>query len=307
MTSTTAFSARTVPWAFTGATAIDEPVSLDEALHHAHLDFEIELRDVAYRTAQGNWKPQAGRAAVVRKDTDVALGGVSKSYVPMPYREAFSVLGDLNPEIVAAGSHNDGRQAFMVVQDPLCRTVEGYGNDPHDLYIVMRTSHDATRGHEISLLPLRGRCMNMMPMAFGLHGAKQRWTIRHSGQAEARLTEAGRILSGLSQYAEEFQGLSARLAAIDLELDEARGVLDEVVPAELKSREKRIDALLDTYQHSEVNGFTGTGWGLVNAVTEFFDHRDSSRSQNEAARWLRGLDGVTRTAANRTAELLLNR
>jgi phage/plasmid-like protein (TIGR03299 family) len=307
MTSTLAFSSRTVPWLFYGATALDGAVDYDEALHRADLDFTAELRPTAYKNAKGNWTVQKGRSAVVRTDTDAAVGQVSSSYALTQYSDAFAIMKDMNPEIVAAGSHNGGRQAFMVVQDPQCRSLKGAnGQDGHELYAVMRTSLDASRGHELALLALRDKCMNMMPLSFGLRGAEQRWSIRHSGRAEERLNEVSHILKGLRTYAEEYDALATRLADIDLEIEEARTVLDAIIP-DAKSHDKRVEEILGTYTNSDTNGFTGTGWGLVNAVTEFYDHREGGKSQNGAARFLRGLDGPTRQMTNRVVRELVKR
>ena len=51
----------------------------------------------------------------------------------------------------------------MVVKVPMAINVLS-GDDPHDLYGVLRTSHDLSRATEVMVMPLRGRCMNQLTL-----------------------------------------------------------------------------------------------------------------------------------------------
>lgn len=307
MTNVTAFSSRSVPWMFYGAKVLEgKGVGVDEALQLSGLDFDVTLRRAAYQSSDGLWVPHQGRAAVVRKDTDKPLGAVSSTYEILQYKDAFKFIDELGHEIMAAGTHDGGAHGFIVTQDPQHRTIAAgrNGEDEHDLYVVLRTSHDGSQGVEVAILPLRHMCMNMMPGVHALKGSHQRWTFRHTKNLGVRMAQVQSVIKGVPEYVAEFEAISKRLADIDITIDEAREVLDEIVPDTLKSKEGRVNQLLDLYQHSPVNGYTGNGWGLVNAVSEFYDHRPGRR---ESTRWTRGLDGSTYRETARATELLLRR
>jgi phage/plasmid-like protein (TIGR03299 family) len=311
--SDTQFSAREVPWMKLGQ-SVEGAVTAAEAMELANLDWEVEMRTAGFQTANGSWRVHPGRAAIVRKDTEDPLGSVAKTYEILQYGDAFDFLDQIHPEYVAAGSLKNGRQAFLVVKAPEHARLNAIGNeDPHDLYVVLRTSHDGSRAVEVNLMPLRHACMNAMPLAgfgtgVGYSGqAQQRWSIRHTAGMHGKLEQAQRVLTGLDKYAREYTEMAERLAAIDLDLEEARKVIAEVTPDYLKGKDKQVDEIMKVYQNSSRNGFQGTGWGVVNAVDEWNEFYRGGDRRRPETRFLQGLDGSTSRAVNRTARVLLTR
>lgn len=301
------FTTRDVPWMKLG-TRVDEAVTAAEAMELAELTWTAEAKLSTYPGADGTTKVFPGRHTLVRSDTDEPIDTVTSSYEVVQYQEAFDFLDVINPRFVAAGSLKGGKQAFMVVQAPeLLRLELLDGEDAHDLYVVCRTSHDRSSGLEVAVLPLRGKCMNQLAVSGLLSHAKQRLTFRHTRNVHARMDEASQVLSNLSAYAEELEETASQLAAIDLELEQARRVLDEVVPSDLKSHDDRVDKILSLYQHSSYNGYTGNGWGLLNAVSEFHDHYHGGENRRDETRFLQGLAGSTQSAVDRTVHALRRR
>lgn len=301
------FTTRDVPWMKLG-TRVDEAVTAAEAMELAELTWTAERKPSTYPGTDGTTKVFHGRNTLVRSDTDEPIDVVTDQYEVVQYDEAFEFLDVINPRFASAGSLKGGKQAFMVVQAPeLLRLDLLDGEDSHDLYVVCRTSHDRSRGLEAAILPLRSMCMNQLAMSGMLSGAKQRLTFRHTRNVHARLDEASQVLSNLDMYAEELQETASQLAAIDLELEQARRVLDEVVPSDLKSHDDRVDKILSLYQHSSFNGYAGNGWGLLNAVSEFHDHYHGGDNRRDETRFVQGLAGSTQTAVNRTVHALRRR
>jgi phage/plasmid-like protein (TIGR03299 family) len=303
MTDTT-FTTRDVPWMQFG-TRVTEAVTAAEAMELAGLTWTAERRASTYPGADGTTKTFPGRSTLVRSDTDEPIDVVTSQYEVVQYSEAFDFLDVINPLFVAAGSLKGGKQAFVVVQAPTHLKLDLLGGeDAHDLYVVCRTSHDRSRGLESAVLPLRDKCMNQLAVSSLTSGARQRLTFRHTRNVHARLAEASAVLSNLGKYAEELERTANQLAAIDLELDEARRVLDEVVPEDLKSHDDRVDTILGLYQNSSFNGYTGTGWGLLNAVSEFHDHYHGGDNRSAETRFRQGLAGSTQDAVDRTVRAL---
>jgi hypothetical protein len=114
----------------------------------------------------------------------------------------------------------------------------------------------------------------------------------------------------------EFAGTVERLAAIELELDEAREVVTRAlsVPKERPKTGETVERILESWQKSPTVGFFPTGWGLVNAVDEDFEwgrhvtHRGVERKGvRHEARLLGGLQGASLKYTNRVAHALLRR
>lgn len=297
------FSTREVPWMKVG-TVIDAPVTAEVAMTKAGLDFDVEKRPVAFRRdgSQG-WIEYPGKEAIVRVDTDEPFGIASPDYEIVQYRDAFSFINEISPEIVAAGSLRKQRQAFMVVRVPEHLSLDVVDGDHLDLYGVLRTSHDLTRAIEFSIMPLRGRCMNELPLANFGKNAPQRWSVRHVTGAAERLQEAMKIVRGVDRYAEEFAATAERLAEIDLTLEEAREVLTKVVPQDRPRTEKVMGQIEDLFEHAPTVGYRRTGWGLLNAVSEYHEHY--RQGGNAESQFIGALQGSTHRVVNRTAQLLL--
>lgn len=296
------FSTREVPWMKVG-TVIEKPLPADEAMALAGLDFDVELRAIGFQNSKkSGYLRFPGKTAIVRVDTEDPFGLASDDYEVVQYREAFQFIDEISPEIVAAGSLRKQRQAFMVVKHKDHVNLDVIDGDHHDLYVVLRTSHDCTRAVEVFIMPLRGRCMNQLPIATFGKNAQQRWSVRHVKGAQEKLHEAKKVILGLDAYAEEFAETAAKLASIDVELSAARDLLEVVLPSRPQTP-AAIEKITSLFENAETVGYHGTGWGLVNAVSEYFDHHRVGGSPE--SRFTNAMQGQTLKSVNRTAQLLL--
>lgn len=315
----TSFTKRDVPWAALGA-QIDasEVVTAAEAAELGGLNFKIELYEAGFKlpkapkVGQSPWQNVGTRRASVRADTGQFFAYVSNTYKPIQYAEAFAFMDEVNPHYVAAGTLANGRQGFMVVEHPDVSRVLGdlklHGQeDPHKLYVVLRTSHDLSRALEVSILTLRGQCMNGISLKSFSRAATNRWSIRHVGKDPlAKLEAARRTLARTVDYAEEFKKIANRLSEIDIEVEEAERVLKLVLPDRPK-REEQVSAILGGWRESPTNGFTKDGWGLTQAVSEYFEWGRDNNTRTAQSRFTSGIQGDTYRYTNRTAQLLLRR
>jgi phage/plasmid-like protein (TIGR03299 family) len=292
------FSAREAPWMKLGKIT-DGVKNASEAAKLGGLDFKIALTEAYYAYDDG-MKVAPKRKAVIREDTGEFFDLVSDTYQPLQYREAFDFMDAVDSLYVAAGSLRGGRQGFVVVKAPFELT-DLSKSDPHDLYAVLRTSHDRSRGIEVAVMPLRGRCMNQLTLASFTKDVPYRWSIKHSYKMHAKLAEAKDSLTKLANYAGRFEQLAQRLMEETVNEDRAHKVLTAVVPA----RAKQADVIekIITLQTAEQVGFAGTGWGLVNAVSEYMDWQRSGGTAE--SRFLGALEGQTTKAINKTIVHLL--
>ncbi len=313
---TKSFTSRLAPWYKLGP-QIDGDVNAAEAAKLGGLDFEVELRPavrpkrIVTKAGKNDWSyvQVPSRRTLVRTDTDEFIDYVSADYKMLQYGDAFDFMDDINPRYVSAGSMSHGKQGFIVAQlpDVSAINVEINGEvDPHDFFVIIRTSHDRSKAIEISLMPLRGRCMNQLALQSMSAGAPQRWSIKHIGDVKSKMVEAQKVLTVAPKYAEIFANKARQLGSVTVTDDDARSILKRVLPARVK-RDEQIESIMSGLHNSPAVGFVGTGWGLANAVSEYYDWGRNAGTRTAQSQFTSGLTGDTAKYFNRTAQLLLNR
>jgi phage/plasmid-like protein (TIGR03299 family) len=298
----TTFSAREVPWMKLGK-LIDEPVTAAEAIKLSGLDFTVSARPLAYLDHEGQWVAYVNKNAIVNDETDHPLGIMSDNYQMLQYAEAFDFMDAISPHYVAGGSLKGGRQGFLVVKAP---TDAGSGLkkiDPHDFYIVLRTSHDGTRAVEASVMSLRHRCMNQLTLKTFAKGAKYRWSVKHTKSMPGKLAEAQKSIAQLDAYSAAYAQLVDRMTHMKVTEDRAVETLKFVLPDRPK-RDEQIQRIMHAWQHDTDHvGFANTGWGLINGVSDYFDWQRTGGTPE--SRFLGAIEGQTHAAINKTMTYLL--
>lgn len=296
----TMFTERTAPWMKLGR-LVDGVRTAKEAAIEGKIDFDVVDVPVGYLW-NNVWVTIENRKTIVRKDNGEPMSIVSAEYPILQYSEAFDFMDQVNPEYIAAGSLKNGRQGFMVARVPDHFNVTVLGEDEHEFYIVLRTSHDLTRAVEIMIMPLRGKCMNQMTLRSLSRGVEHRWAVRHTTTMKEKLEEARTAIHRMGEYVKCFNDVAERLAAITVGEDQARVLLKSIFPVRPKTQE-RIDTIVSMWQTSETVAYPGTGWGLVNAVGEYYDWKRVGGTSE--SRFTAALQGQTHTAINKIATRVL--
>lgn len=298
--SSTMFSNRTVPWMKLGKLS-DSVFTAREAAIEAGLDFEVTEAPVAFLW-DGEWVQMSNRKTIVRKDTGMPMSITSSDYPILQYSEAFDFIEQINPEFVAAGALKGGKQGFMVVRVPDSFELNLLDGDKHEMYMILRTSHDLTRAVEVAMMPLRMRCMNQLTLRSLTKGVDHRWTIRHTSTMHQKLAEAKSSLENYKHYVESFKSLAERLAGIQVSQDKARMVLKGILP-ELPKTEEKINSIIALWQTGDTVGYTDNGWGFVNSVSDYYDWGRSGGSAE--SRFVASLQGQTHNAVNKVMTRVL--
>lgn len=276
----------------------DGVMTSQEALTLSGLDFTVSKREIQSRKLDGTWETSTDRMYVSRDTDDKQFDVVSKDYSLLQYGEAFEILDGIHPEFVAAASLKGGKQGFMATKLPEHFNMNLLnGEDPHELFIIMRTSHDRSRGIEIALVPIRNKCTNQLTLASLTQGAPQRWSIKHVGDVKQKAQAAAQILKNVPAYATAFTDLADRLAAVKLTTDTGEKILRHII-RKSPQQDELIQSVLATWQTDPTVGYTDNGWGFVNAVST---HMDWKRSHgNPESRFLGAIAGQTYNAINKS-------
>jgi len=297
----TMFSAKTVPWHGLG-TITEDVLTAHEALTTAGLDWDVKLHSL-YAQIGKNKKKVGDRFAVVRQSDESILGTVGSRYTPFQNRDAFQFADNLVDDGAAkyetAGSLKDGRVVFLTMKVPM--ELQVAGEDAHEMYLVLRNSHNGLSSVNVLVTPVRVVCQNTMSMALGT--ARQRWAAPHTASLTGKIQEARETLNLTFKYAEAFNASATKMVNTTVTDAMLRELLEDVLPDRPKTAE--VIETIETLHHtSEVNGYTGTAWGAFNAVTEYFDHYRETKTQE--AVMLNVLDGKIAGIRNTVAQRLLS-
>lgn len=294
-------SERGLPWHGLG-NSVKGARTAQQAIVDAGLDWDVELRKVFTLDEKGRPTIVPGFNAVTRVTDQTNLGMVKTRYVPFQNREAFAFTDHLvdsdEAKYDTAGSLRNGRVIFLSMEVPNHILIGG--EDAHAMYILLRTSHDGSKAIGVYITMIRAVCMNTVTL--GVDMAKYQWAVPHVSTLQGKLQEARDTLKLSFKYADEFSAYVEKLMSKKIDDDTAVRILETVLPHRPRT-EERIENIMTCLQTSKTNGYHGTGWGLVNAITEYQQHwREGIEAE---ATFFNVIDGEIRKWRNRTAELVL--
>lgn len=275
-----------------------EFASAEEAIVAAGLDWTVSKRPLWFTGKSNGSKPRKieGSFAMVKDDDEQYLGTVGKQYHGIDNREAFG-WADLVPgKYVAGGAMRTNRQVYLIKQldTPLVA-----GTDEHEMFLFLRSSHDGTKALQAMATPVRLRCMNMLPIA--TKKAKFKFSVRHVTSYSEKLQQAAEIHGLVDAYAKEFQATATQLVETEMLISEVEQILKDTMPGRVELQQGVLDNLRtsDTIDDAQ----RGTAWGVLNAVSEFFEWKREVSSTTHALQ--ANVDGQGARIRNAVASRLL--
>lgn len=287
-------SARDFPIYGVGKKFTDAPMTSAEAMEVADLDFNV-LRRPAMAQVKN---PETGEDVLVqsdrhylmlRDDTFRCLGAVGAKYQEVQNREAFEFMdglsesGDVRYLSVAELNHGAKICLFAEVPDLEFEVVKG---DVVKGYAMLSLTHDGTGSVLVGPWSGRMACMNLCPTLRKNVRDGAGVSIRHSGDIEAKLAAASKVLRKITEEVNEFEEHAKFLASKKVSKAFVEELLDEILPMpkesarpgkRIKQRETMME-LVEGGLGTNIQGVRGTRWGLLNAVTEYTNHERSSHN-----------------------------
>lgn len=268
------FSVREVPWHGLG-TIIQEASDSESALKLAGLDWSVKQVPVLYEGQK------TGHQFNVRESDNRVLGVVGGRYKPVQNAEAFAftdelVGGDVRYE--TAGSLADGKRVWMLAKMPDTRVLD----DVVEPYLCLTNGHDGFSSLKVCMTPVRVVCQNTLNMA--LKSAKRTWTVRHSGNINAKMEEAQQTLGLAQDYMKKFEEEAEELYSIKVSPAQFKKLSSTLFPItdEMSRRKEEAQYLLqcqlkEAWDMDDLGNIKGTGWGFMNAVSDMSTHRPPAR------------------------------
>jgi len=266
----------------------DSAVTWEQAMSLAGLDWQVIKNQNYARNPQGHVVPVSSYS--IFRDTDGAelAANVGEGFTIKQNRECFQFVDDLlqdngGAHYDSAGALGNGATIWCAVRVPRA-DIAVNGEDKHESYIVFTTAHDGSMAHTAALSSVRVVCRNTLRQALSTNTGILR--IKHTKNANARFEDARRTMDGVVMDAKKLQDKLQLLATRRITRESMTTVLDRLFPKPADKdqnttrRENILAEVLALYESNDRNAFPairGTGYNLLNAVTEYTDHYRTAR------------------------------
>lgn len=276
-----------VPWHGLG-NELTPDADLDTWIEQAGMDWHVKGSRLIYNTKHGA-KQFENRMVLYRSDNEAPLGVVADDYKivhPHDVMEFYrDLISDQGFEMQTAGVLFNGRKFWALAR--IGDSVKLKGIDEVVPYLLMATSCDGSMATVVHPTSVRVVCNNTLRMAIGPHAKEAKIKVPHSSQFEADAVKAQ--LGLLGDAWENFIGEMRVLADLKLNREEAIQIVADALKASWKNQEgedMRPDEMLDSSKllkrivtlydgeglGAEFESAKGTGWGLVNAISQYTDN-----------------------------------
>ena len=267
---------RIEPWKYgqdiTGAASIEDAIKL------ADMNWEVVQTPALIKLADGNLL-ETPMKINVRSDNNAYLGVVSERYQTVQNKDAFSFLSYLTDfKFVSAGIVGGGKTVWLCVEVPSFSIL----GESMKMYLVFSSTHDGKGAIRAAITPVRPACSNTLNLAF--KKAVRSFSLLHKGDIAGKLEMVGDIMGHEADYRHVFQLESERLAGIRLNSVMVNQLLESLFPLPENATARKQDivesqraGLIAAYNADDLGNLRGTGYGFIQAVSDFAYHSEPAR------------------------------
>ena len=284
---------------------LSQVATAQEAIEAASMGWEVEMRKVFIQTPSGQFMEVTDKKAVTRLDNGKVFGVFSNQYTPLQNRDAFTffdgVVGAGEAIYHTAGTLGGGSRIWILAKLP--GDLKLSNSDVLERYILLANSHDGSLAVTMKPTTVRVVCNNTLSVAMG-GDTNKLFRAVHTSSVMQRVNQARETL-GLQEayFAMMMRGIE-RLADESMNQVAADEFLlklfgQEESPEAISTRmQNQMDTVGDLF-------ISGTGnhgvnrWDMLNAVTEFVDHKRSKDADKRLdAAWFGGGKDLKQKAWN---------
>lgn len=311
------------PWHKLGK-RLDRPATLDEALAHGGLDWEVELLPLAVAAEADSLVPQ--RRAVARKDRKPGdpgrvIGVVHPGFRPLQNREGLqlfdALLGRGEPVYHTGGYLRQGEVVWLLARIP--GDIVLHGEEVIQPYLLYSNSHDGSRAIDFRLTTVRVVCQNTLSLALSPKARSLALRRGHSGSYRLLAEEAKSFFDFVTRQCDETRAFFTKLSqagcdqrAFDrfvgrLLPDPARPLTADSNPrvrrafgtriASLEADRQEISAVFaQGIPEMQIDAVGENWWGALNAVTAWVDHKQCIKGDRYVHRMFGSGDALKSSA-----------
>jgi phage/plasmid-like protein (TIGR03299 family) len=286
-----------IPWHRKGL-ALAKPATMEEALRAGGLDWCVGETDLL--TADDPPSPVPMRKAIVRLDRPAGhesrvLGVAHRGFQPLQNRDGAmlfdAIFGHGRPVYHTGGYLGRGHIVWLLAKLDKPRKITP--GDVVEPYALFANSHDGSMAINIRLTMVRVVCQNTLALALKEQRG-QAFRRGHQGKlvdhAEAARTFFAATMKELDYVADKFVYLSSKTC----NEDQFEEIINALLPEPKKPRNadanlglrkawqsniervrkarEKISDLRQSGLGMNLEGSSGTFWGVLNAILEFVDH-----------------------------------
>lgn len=270
---TSYFGTKPTPWAKTNAVFVKNALTSAEALKTAKLDFDV-LQEPVF---DSQMRAIEGYRVNRKSDDGTILGMVTPRYKVVQNTDAFAftdgLIGAGRATYENAGSCNNWTTVWLQARlEP--RYILG---DKYDNFLFFKNSFDGKGAVKVCVTPVRIICQNMLNPA--VRRAKRTFSIRHTGDIAGKIKEADMTLRLSEEYLTEVNTEYVRLARIRLNAEKVNRIWEQLFPISKEAKDREVrnaetnrGIIRDCYNADDIGNFRGTGFGVLNAVSDMVSH-----------------------------------
>ena len=269
---------RQATWAKIG-TDVSVATTIDEVLEMTKLDYTVAPQKMYL--ANGIEIPDK----VCNVDSNGNIKGVvGSNYVACQNKDAFAFVNNISDKLTFVKAGETYRGMIYVIaklDDVNCL------GDNITPYIILQNGHNGRYTLKTTICPLRIVCQNQFAMSF--KNNPNTITIHHRDSLPDRMHEAEYLMKNVSNYMNEFILSAEELAKLKINHKKANDIITKFFEQALKANatERQEKAIADKIQNmqniydrtvkTDLANFKNTGWGLVNAFSDFVTHQEPAK------------------------------
>jgi phage/plasmid-like protein (TIGR03299 family) len=284
----------------------------------ANLDWEVTLENVFINETDPIEVPD--RYATVKwiDGRIEPLAVVGSRYKVLQNSEIFSCLDDIvnnsDARYGAAGELKGGNVVWATIELPANVTV---GDDPHNAYVIARTSHDGSMPFQMTPVVNRLSCTNQINAAMMSGKAKGiYYRVKHSPNSSINPDDIRKAFKIMNEDVQKYATVSSYLRSIEFSNAEFKNFVNRVYPLPskiefspyemLSAGERTSKTRAERSRASALNvwigethtqdNIKGTKFGAFQAIVEATDHFSKSYSK-QASKMILGTDIAIKSRA----------
>lgn len=246
----------------------------------------VETTPIVAHRSNGTTVPVDGQIAVVRSIDPAIVGIHGDNYVARnPLDNALLLDSALHgADWESMISLRDGRRTVF-----LARLGDGFqvgGVDAVKLYAMLADSYDGSLALTVGTTAVRVVCQNTLAMAMPEIEARPHYKVKHTKNSVTKVEDVRNAMELALVWADGFQAKAEELINTEV----SKGRFEEIIrecfpkvksdPAPFSREQYSIFGVLENSPTID-EGIKRTGWGAINAVTEFLEWGRSRRSSGD--------------------------
>jgi phage/plasmid-like protein (TIGR03299 family) len=306
------------PYTIIGTHSEYEVNSAHDLMVKANLDWEVTLENVFINETDPIEVPD--RYATVKwiDGRIEPLAVVGSRYKVLQNSEIFSCLDDIvnnsDARYGAAGELKGGNVVWATIELPANITV---GDDPHNAYVIARTSHDGSMPFQMTPVVNRLNCTNQINAAMMSGKAKGiYYRVKHSPNSSINPDDIRKAFKIMNEDIQKYATVSTYLRSIEFSNQEFKNFVNRVYPLPskiefspyemLSAGERTSKTRAERSRASALNVWIGetdtqhniknTKFGAFQAIVEATDHFSKSYTK-QASKMILGTDIAVKSRA----------